>query len=202
MAFNDTLFQLGMDLTRSSPAQKEEYGEVAHVVVAQNTASIERASGRFAGTKAQTKGTQSMGTHVTIDVYGITGLENIEHVETTLTRCVEAASTTLQHLHLHPVPATGGVSGVAVLGDGHISFHSRPGAGYAALDIATSGGSDTLRWVQAAKAAFGECQIVPRVHSRGTADAGVVADSGAILHAVMPQRRNRSGLKAVRTKAA
>jgi hypothetical protein len=51
MAYNDTLFQLGMDLTRSSPAQKEEYGEVAHVV-AQNTASSERVSGRFAGTES------------------------------------------------------------------------------------------------------------------------------------------------------
>ena len=128
MAFNDTLFQLGMDLTRSSPAQKEEHGEVAHVM-AQHTKKNERESGRFAGTTPKT-----MGTHVTIDVYGITGLDTIEHVETTLSRvvsaaCVSVASSTLQHLHLHPVPATGGISGVAVLSDGHISFHSRPGAG-------------------------------------------------------------------------
>ena len=199
MAFNDTLFQLGMDLTRSSPAQKEEHGEVAHVVVAQNK-SIERASGRFAVNTSQ-----SMGTHVTIDVYGITGLDTIEHVETTLTRCVEAASSTLQHLHLHPVPASGGVSGVAVLGDGHISFHSRPGAGYAALDIATTGGCETQRWVAAAKAAFGQCQIVTRVHARGndTAAEDAVLVPTAILSAVMPQRRARvAAMKSVRVKAA
>ena len=29
MAFNDTLFQLGMDLTRSSTAQKEDHGQSA-----------------------------------------------------------------------------------------------------------------------------------------------------------------------------
>ncbi len=52
MAFNDALFQLGMDLTRSSTAQKEDHGKVAHVVVAQNNASIERVSDRFAGTEA------------------------------------------------------------------------------------------------------------------------------------------------------
>ncbi len=51
MAFNDALFQLGMDLTRSSTAQKEDHGKVAQVVVAQNNASIERVSGRF-GTEA------------------------------------------------------------------------------------------------------------------------------------------------------
>ena len=31
MAYDDTLFQLGMDLTRSSTAQKEDHGETAHV---------------------------------------------------------------------------------------------------------------------------------------------------------------------------
>ena len=199
MAFNDTLFQLGMDLTRSSPAQKEEHGEVAQRLARKQT-TIERASGRFAVSTPQ-----SMGTHVTIDVYGITGLENLEHVETTLTRCVEAASSTLQHLHLHPVPAIGGVSGVAVLSDGHISFHSRPGAGYATLDIATLGGCETQRWVAAAKAAFGQCRIVTRVHARGndTADEEAVLVPTAILSAVMPQRRPRlAAVKSVRVKAA
>ena len=197
MAFNDTLFQLGMDLTRSSPAQKEEYGEVARVR-AQHTARHERESGRFAGTTPKT-----MGTHVTIDVYGITGLDNLKHVETTLSRCVTAAGSTLQHLHLHPVPATGGVSGVAVLSDGHISFHSRPHAGYAVLDIATSGACETHRWVAAAKAAFGNCQIVSRVHKGAEMTQGSDAErTPAILTAVMPQRRQRAALKAVRVKAA
>ena len=196
MAFNDTLFQLGMDLTRSSTAQKEEYGEAAHVSVAQKKASIERVSGRFAGNNAQ-----SMGTHVTIDVYGITGLDTIEHVEKTLTRCIEAASTTLEHLHLHPVPASGGVSGIAVLSDGHMSFHSRPGAGYAALDIATSGGGETYRWVAAAKQAFGDCEIVSRVH-RDAQD--LVSETGktALLTAVMPQRRKFASPRQAAVKAA
>jgi S-adenosylmethionine decarboxylase len=195
MAFNDTLFQLGMDLTRSSPAQKEEYGEVAHVARKQTT--DERASGRFAGTK-----TQAMDTHLTIDVYGITGLDSLEHVETTLTRCVEAAGSTLQHLHLQSVPATGGVSGVAVLSDGHISLHSRPLAGYAALDIATTGACEMQRWVAAARAAFGKCQIVSRVHASGGETVPVGPSGGVILHAVMPQRRQRTSMKPLRVKAA
>ena len=198
MAFNDTLFQLGMDLTRSSPAQKEEHGEVAQLVAQKSTASIERASGRFVATQAQ-----SMGTHVTIDVYGISGLDNLEHVETTLTRCIKAASTTLQHLHLHPVPATGGVSGVAVLSDGHISFHSRPQAGYAALDIATAQACETQRWVLAIKAAFGPCQIVTRVQTQVQAGGDTATPGeGELLRAVMPQVRSRPALKAVRVKAA
>ena len=110
----------------------------------------------------------------------------------------------MQHLHLHPVPATGGVSGVAVLSDGHISFHSRPEAGYAVLDIATSGSCETHRWVAAAKAAFGNCQIVARVHKGVELTGGSDADRGSpdILTAVMPQRRQRAALKAIRVKAA
>ncbi len=203
MAFNDTLFQLGMDLTRSSPAQKEEYGEVAHVV-AQKRPSIERASGRFVVTQAvvpQASALQAraVGTHVTIDLHGTTGLDSLEHVETTLTRCVDAASATLQHLHLHPVPATGGVSGVAVLSDGHISFHSRPQAGYAVLDIATFGGCETHRWVAAAKAAFGKCQIVTRVHNGAV---GTIPGPQVVPSVLAAQRRVRNTFKAVRTKAA
>ena len=196
MAFNDALFQLGMDLTRSSPAQKEEHDVVAHV--AQHGKSIERASGRFAGH------TQSMGTHLTIDVYGSTSLGtsslgDVGHVETTLARCVEAASATLQQIHLHSVPATGGVSGLAVLSDGHITFHSRPQAGYAALDIATMDSLESDRWVAAAKSAFGDCRVVPRVHSKV---ADEVDTAPAILMAVLPPQRRRSALKSVRVKAA
>jgi S-adenosylmethionine decarboxylase len=198
MAFNDTLFQLGMDLTRSSPAQKEEYGEVAQVI-AQTTKLIERESGRFVG-----KTTRNIGTQVTIDVYGTTELDSVKHVETTLTRCVEAASATLQHLHLHSEPATGGVSGVAVLTDGHIAFHSRPDAGYAALDVSTFGGCETHRWVAAAKAAFGSCEIVSRILPRGADGAGsaLVPDRSNVLRAVMPAHKIKSPMKALRVKAA
>ena len=197
MAFNDALFQLGMDLTRSSPAQKEEHDVVAHV--AQHGNLNERASGRFAGHA------QSMGTHLTIDVYGNTPLGtsplgDVGHVETTLARCVEAASATLQQLHLHSVPATGGVSGLAVLSDGHISFHSRPSAGYAALDIATLDGIEADRWVAAAKSAFGDCRVVPRVHPQNLNEVDTAP--AAILTAVLPPQRRRGAFKSVRVKAA
>jgi S-adenosylmethionine decarboxylase len=200
MAYNDTLFQLGMDLTRSSPAQKEEYGEVAQVVAQQSTKIIERESGRFAEKQAQ-----SVGTQVTIDVYGTSELDNLKHVETTLTRCVEAASATLQHLHLHSVSATGGISGVAVLDDGHIAFHSRPDAGYAALDISTFGSCETQRWVAAAKAAFGQCQIVSRVRARGEVSGPEVTRHGErsnVLRAVLPVQRPKASYKPARVKAA
>jgi S-adenosylmethionine decarboxylase len=198
MAYNDTLFQLGMDLTRSSPAQKEEYGEAAQVTARnfKTNASIERVSGRFVNTAPADS--SAIGTHVTIDVFGITGLDDVEHVETTLTRCVEAAGASLQHLHLHPVPGSSGISGVAVLDDGHISFHSRPGEGYAALDVSTFGGNESQLWLAAARVAFGESKLVSRVHNRGKADEGATP----LMPAIMPRRSSKAPIKALRVKAA
>ena len=48
---------------------------------------------------------------------------------------MEAAGATLLHIHLHHFTPNGGVSGVAVLAESHISIHSWPEYGYAALDV-------------------------------------------------------------------
>ena len=124
MAFNDTLFQLGMDLTRSSTAQEEDRRVAAHVAHEdRKDFFIERDGKRYAGT------------HLLVDLFGARRLDDLEHVETTLKRCVEAAGATLLHVHLHHFTPNGGVSGVAVLAESHISIHSWPEADYAALDI-------------------------------------------------------------------
>ena len=51
MAYDDALFQLGMDLTRSSTAQKEDHGEAARLAHEdRKDFFIERDGVRFAGT--------------------------------------------------------------------------------------------------------------------------------------------------------
>lgn len=200
MAFNDALFQLGMDLTRSSPAQKEDH-DVAAPFEAHNAphisseingdALLERASGRFAGT------TPAVETHVTIDVFGNTTLDDVEHVEATLARCVDAAGATLQHLHLQPGAVAGGMSGLAVLENGHLSFHSRPAAGYAVLEITTLDDGDANRWIEAAKSAFQQGAVVPRARRVANEPA-----APSFLAAVLPQRRRRVGGRQMRVKAA
>jgi S-adenosylmethionine decarboxylase len=62
------------------------------------------------------------------------GLDDIDLIETTLRRCVDAAGATLLHIHLHHFQPNG-VSGVAVLAVSHISIHTWPEVGYAALDL-------------------------------------------------------------------
>jgi S-adenosylmethionine decarboxylase len=79
-------------------------------------------------------GVRCAGVHLIVDLHGASGLNDIDLIEATLRRCVEAARATLLHIHLHHFQPNG-VSGVAVLAESHISIHTWPDAGYAALDV-------------------------------------------------------------------
>ena len=79
-------------------------------------------------------GVRCAGVHLIVDLHGAIGLNDIDLIEATLRQCVTAASATLLHIHLHHFQPSG-VSGVAVLAESHISIHTWPEAGYAALDI-------------------------------------------------------------------
>jgi S-adenosylmethionine decarboxylase len=79
-------------------------------------------------------GVRCAGVHLIVDLHGAVGLDDIDLIEATLRRCVEAARATLLHIHLHHFQPNG-VSGVAVLAESHISIHTWPDAGYAALDV-------------------------------------------------------------------
>ena len=79
-------------------------------------------------------GVRCAGVHLIVDLHGAKGLDDIDLIEATLRRCVEAAQATLLHIHLHHFQPNG-VSGVAVLAESHISIHTWPDAGYAALDV-------------------------------------------------------------------
>jgi S-adenosylmethionine decarboxylase len=159
MAYQDALFQLGMDLTRSSTAQKEDSIKIAHIAQTTDEARkdffIERDGVRFAGT------------HLIIDLFGAKRLDDIKHVERTLKRCVEAAGATLLHIHLHHFTPNGGVSGVAVLSESHISIHSWPEADYAALDVFMCGDAKPHLAIPVLKDAFGAADVVVKEHLRG-----------------------------------
>ncbi|HZC57891.1 MAG TPA: adenosylmethionine decarboxylase [Xanthobacteraceae bacterium] len=98
-------------------------------------------------------GVRCAGVHLIIDLHGARRLNDIEHIEATLRRCVEAASATLLHIHLHHFHPSG-VSGVAVLAESHISIHTWPEAGYAALDVFMCGSADPDKCVPVLREAF------------------------------------------------
>ncbi len=98
-------------------------------------------------------GVRCAGVHLIIDLHGATRLNDIEHIEATLRRCVDAANATLLHIHLHHFQPSG-VSGVAVLAESHISIHTWPEQGYAALDVFMCGSADPDKCIPVLREAF------------------------------------------------
>ena len=80
-------------------------------------------------------------------------LDDIDHIEATLRRCVVAAGATLLHIHVHHFQPNG-VSGVAVMAESHISIHTWPDAGYAALDVFMCGSADPDACIPVLREAF------------------------------------------------
>jgi len=156
---SDALFQLGMDLDHgSSTAQTEE----KHSVCGPSVAQQDRKD-YFCVRDGQT----FAGTHLIIDVKNGTRLDDLEHIENTFKKCIEVAGATLLHIHMHHFTPNGGVSGVAVLAESHISIHSWPEYGYAALDIFMCGDAKPHLALDILREAFQPDEMEIREYLRG-----------------------------------
>jgi len=91
---------------------------------------------------ARSNGQVHAGTHLLIDFWGATHLDDIPLVDRALREAVTACEATLLHIHLHEFSENGGISGVAVLAESHISVHTWPELGYAAFDVFMCGECD------------------------------------------------------------
>ena len=80
-------------------------------------------------------GVSCAGAHLIVDVWGADQLDDLELMEHAMREAVEAAKATLLHIHLHHFTPNGGISGVAVLAESHISVHTWPERQFAAFDI-------------------------------------------------------------------
>jgi len=113
-------------------------------------------------------GVRCAGTHLIVDLYDAKHLEDISYIEKTLRDCVVEAKATLLHIHLHHFEPNGGVSGVAVLAESHISIHTWPEYKYAALDIFMCGNAEPEACVPILKDAFQAGKVEVRELLRGS----------------------------------
>lgn len=115
-------------------------------------------------------GVQYAGTHLIIDFWGAAGLDNLELMERTLRACVEKCHATLLHLHLHHFTSSGGISGVAVLAESHISVHTWPERDFAAFDIFMCGSARPEEAISVLKRAFSPKTMKITENLRGIVD--------------------------------
>ena len=114
-------------------------------------------------------GARYAGTHLIVDLWGAERLDDLAHVEATLRNAVTAAKATLLHIHLHHFTPNRGVSGVAVLAESHISIHTWPENGYAALDVFMCGSAEPQATIEILRAAFKPDRLAVQEILRGRA---------------------------------
>jgi S-adenosylmethionine decarboxylase len=84
----------------------------------------------------------ALGIHLLADLHGCQGLADPARIEAALRAAVAATGATLLNLQLHHFGPGQGVTGVALLAESHLSIHSWPEHGFAAIDIFLCGGAD------------------------------------------------------------
>ena len=107
------------------------------------------------------------GSHLHIDLWDAQDLDDEAKIEQAMKDSVVAAGATLLHIHLHKFSPNGGVSGVAVLSESHISVHTWPEKGFAAFDVFMCGAAQPSKAIAVLEAAFKPKRVVVGEHKRG-----------------------------------
>jgi S-adenosylmethionine decarboxylase len=82
------------------------------------------------------------GWHFFLDMHGAMHLQDAAALEAAMRTAAAAAGARVLSAHLHTFPERGGVTGVLLLAESHISVHTWPELDYAALDIFMCGSAD------------------------------------------------------------
>jgi S-adenosylmethionine decarboxylase len=97
---------------------------------------------------------QVAGKHYIVDLYGASFLTDIVLMEKALIDAAHVAGATLLHIHLHKFTEGGGITGVALLAESHISVHSWPERNYAAFDVFMCGNAQPQKAVELLEQVF------------------------------------------------
>lgn len=112
-------------------------------------------------------GLKFAGTHLIIELWGAGNLDNPEGIDAALREGSVAAGATILHSHFHHFTPNGGVSGVVVLAESHVSIHTWPERNYAAVDIFMCGKCDPYKAIPFLREAFSPDSVEITEHRRG-----------------------------------
>lgn len=112
-------------------------------------------------------GMRFAGTHLIVDLWRASNLDDIDAVDAALRKAADAAGATLLNIDLHSFSPNGGITGVAVLAESHISIHTWPEHAYAAVDVFMCGDAQPHKAVEMLKRAFLPGMLTISEHRRG-----------------------------------
>ena len=114
-------------------------------------------------------GVRFAGTHLLVDLWSAKNLSDAAAVEAILRDAIIAAGATLLRIDLHSFDGSGGVTGVAILAESHMSIHTWPETGYIAIDIFVCGSCDAYAAIPVFRDGFEPTNLEVSEHKRGVA---------------------------------
>ena len=112
-------------------------------------------------------GVRFAGTHLLADLWDAENLSDPVHIDAALRAAAEQAGATILHSHFHHFTPNGGVSGVVVLAESHISIHTWPERHFAAIDIFMCGCCNPHDAIPVIQKAFSPGRVVLDEQRRG-----------------------------------
>lgn len=111
----------------------------------------------------------SLGVHVIADFYNASNLDNVSTINECITEAIKACGATEIKRESHKFPgSSSGVTGVVILAESHISYHTWPEYGFAAIDIFTCGKANPLKAIPIFEKYFNTKGTIKDVMRRGT----------------------------------
>ena len=112
-------------------------------------------------------GMKFAGTHLLVDLWDAINLADPEMIDCALRDAAVEAGATILHSHFHHFSPNGGVSGVVVLAESHISIHTWPERNFAAVDIFMCGACDPHLAIPVMQRTFQAARVVLDEQRRG-----------------------------------
>jgi len=107
------------------------------------------------------------GTHLLVDLWGAEHLTDQTAIELAMRDAAITADATILAAHLQKYSESGGISGVLVLAESHMSIHTWPERNFAAIDIFMCGVCNPYLAVPVLERAFQPQSMSVNVQRRG-----------------------------------
>jgi S-adenosylmethionine decarboxylase len=103
----------------------------------------------------------------TSSLWHASNLDDVDVVEIALRNASDAAGATLLNIDLNCFTPNGGITGVTVLAESHISIRTWPECAYAAVDIFMCGDAEPHEAIDVLRHAFQPRMLTISEHKRG-----------------------------------
>ena len=107
------------------------------------------------------------GTHLLIDLWGCSHLRDMTRIESAMREAATVCGATVLEIMLHSFGENAGITRVSILAESHISIHTWPETGYAAIDVFMCGDCNPAGAIPIFEKAFQSTKSNVSNHQRG-----------------------------------